>query len=205
MRRYRAVLIGLLLLLVVAPASAQTPIPPYTFVQGPDNQIWLIVSGGRRLAVPVSRVSEVDLNATSWNGAWVVPEADGSGLTVAIIDNTGALAPSQPQAGPPPAPAGEIKIAGTGQQNTKPFDLAAGNYTVRWSGSQQAGPAGLGNLIITLKRADGQFMHETIVNTVLNRERPQASGETQVYGAKSGPHYLEVLAPGPWSVTFTPL
>lgn len=97
---------------------------------------------------------------------------------------------------------GAIVLTGTSKLNTRPFDLEAAAYTVRWAGSapEKIAP---GNLIMTLKRSDGQFFQELLVNTVVNRGDPEASGETQVYLTKTGNYYLDVTAPAAWTVTIS--
>jgi hypothetical protein len=98
---------------------------------------------------------------------------------------------------------GAIVLTGDGQMNTRPFDLQAAAYTVRWSGSapNKIVP---GNLILTLKRTDGPYPQELLLNTTISKGDPEMSGETQVYLTKAGAHYLDVNAPAGWSVTITP-
>lgn len=97
---------------------------------------------------------------------------------------------------------GQIQVSGNGKQNTRPFELTGGAYTVRWSSNSttQFG----GNVILHLRRTDGVLGSELLVNTVVNREKPTASGETQVYNVKPGTHYLDVTSPGEWSVIIAP-
>lgn len=98
---------------------------------------------------------------------------------------------------------GAIILTGDGKLNTRPFDLDARPYTVKWSGkaSDRIAP---GNLILTLKRVDAPFPSELLVNTIINRGDPELSGETQVYVRKAGRHYLEVSAPAVWMMTVAP-
>lgn len=201
MKRLRTAMLVLVAMLPTwATVGAQTPIPNYAYLRDSSGQVF-VVSGGQRLAVPIYPATDEQINAIPWPGTWLVPRADGTGY------DTGGRpewAVSPVAAPPPPAATGAtVTLNGDGQQNTRPFDLAGGSYTVRWEG-RMIGQSG-GNLIVTLKRVDGQGFGESIVNLILGREKPAASGETQVYGVKPGPHYLDVLAPGPWSVTFTPL
>lgn len=97
---------------------------------------------------------------------------------------------------------GATVLTGTGKLNTRPFDLEPVAYTVKWAGSAPDKIAP-GNLIMTMKRSDGQFFTELLVNTVVNRGDPEASGETQVYLTKAGKYYLDVMAPAGWTVTIT--
>jgi hypothetical protein len=132
---------------------------------------------------------------------WIAP------LIVALLLSVSSLTP----AGATPAAEcgypdvnqdGAIVLTGDGKLNSRPFDLGGAAYTVKWSGEMK-GQFG-GNLIVTLKRTDGAFFNELLVNTILNPEQPKASGETQVYGTKAGPYDLDVTASGPWTVTITP-
>lgn len=107
------------------------------------------------------------------------------------------------QCGLPVATETGTLLSGEGKLNTRPIELAGGAYTVRWSAamSNQFG----GNVILTLKPTTGGVLgQQLLVNMVLNREKPDANGETQVYGLKAGTYYLEVTAPGPWEVSITP-
>jgi hypothetical protein len=99
--------------------------------------------------------------------------------------------------------AGQVALSGDGKLNTRPFDLAGGAYTVRWSGAAKA--TGGSNLILSLKRTDHPILgSELLVNTIVNRDSGSLSGETQIYNVKPGAFYLDVMAPGDWSVTITP-
>ena len=105
-----------------------------------------------------------------------------------------ASAQTAPGCPPAPGPDGQINLAGNTKLNTRPFDLEAGNYLVRWSGSMK-GQFG-GNLIMTMKRADGQFFLEGLVNLILNKNEPSATGETYVSAVKPVTYYIDILAPG---------
>lgn len=181
--------------------AAQSTIPNGVFVKNSQGFIWLVVDG-QRIKIPVWPASDADVAALPEVDRWAVANETGAvvaGDRPSWLDNQPA-----PVAAPaPPAPTPGLTISGEGKQNTRPFDLSAGSYTVRWTGTMRTQFSG--NLIMTLKRTDGQFFQELLVNTVLTRDAPTASGETQVYKVKDGAHYLEVLAPGPWSATFTPL
>lgn len=178
-------------------ASAQSTVPNLAYVRESTGQVF-VVSGGQRHAVPLYPASDAEIAAIPSSGQWMVPKVDGSGYELAAANPWPAAPPAAAAAG------AALTINGDGQQNTRPFELAGGNYTVKWDGrsSNQFG----GNLIMTLKRVDGPgFGGELLVNLVLSRDKSSASGETQVYNVKPGQHYLDVMAPGPWSVTITPL
>jgi hypothetical protein len=95
---------------------------------------------------------------------------------------------------------GQVDLSGTGKQNTRPFDLAGGAYTLRWSASGNRG----GNVIMHLKRTDGTGISQLLVNTIMPTNGAELGGETQVYAVKSGTYYLDLTAPGPWSVQVYP-
>lgn len=166
-------------------ASAQSTVPNLAYVRESTGQVF-VVSGGQRHAVPLYPASDAEIAAIPSSGQWMVPKVDGSSYELAAANPWPAPAPP-----PPPAAAAAgaaLTINGDCQQNTRPFELAGGN------------------LIMTLKRVDGPgFGGELLVNLVLSRDKSSASGETQVYNVKPGQHYLDVMAPGPWSVTITPL
>lgn len=133
---------------------------------------------------------------------WTLPLIIAAVLSISI-----SLTPARAQAaqgcGYPDVNAeGAIVLSGDGQLNTRPFDLIATAYTVRWS-ARAPSKLGLGNLILTLKRTDGPFPQELLVNMIVNQGDAEANGETQVYLTKAGAHYLDVMAPASWTVTIT--
>jgi hypothetical protein len=130
---------------------------------------------------------------------WLAP------LIVVLLLSVSSSAPAQAQACQPYGdPAREVSFSGGTNQNTRPITLAPGNYVIRWSASANSQYGG--NVIMDLKRADGQhFPGGNFVNMILNKERPTDGGETFVYGVQPGPHYVEIMAPGPWSVTISPI
>lgn len=201
MQRLRtAALVLLLTLPAWTAAGAQSTVPNLTYVRDSSGQVY-VVSGGQRIAVPIYPATDEQIAAIPWPGGWMVPKADGTGYETGARPEWAAAQPSAPP--PPPAAGAPIVLSGDGQQNTRPFDLAGGNYAVKWDG-RSSGQFG-GNLIVSLKRVDGpSYGGDLLVNLVLSREKPSASGETQVYNLKPGQHYLDVVAPGPWSVTLTP-
>jgi hypothetical protein len=124
-----------------------------------------------------------------------------------------ALAPREIQASPvaqsclPLADGGAgITISGPAGMNSQPFDLAAGNYVVRWQ-ANSGGPITARNVILHVKRADGAYFAGSgaLVNRVLDPAPSSLSGETYLYGVKAGTHYVDVLAPGEWTVSLLPL
>jgi hypothetical protein len=127
-------------------------------------------------------------------------------LTVMLLLLTVSATPTGAQTGcgyPDLSQEGAISLSGDGKLNTRPFELQASAYTVRWAGSAPSKIAP-GNLILTLKRTDGPFPQQLLVNTVINKGDPDVAGETQVYLTKGGAHYFDVTAPASWTVTITP-
>ena len=98
---------------------------------------------------------------------------------------------------------GPIVLTGDTKMMTRPFDLGPGNYTVHWSGSMH--PQYSGNVIIYLRRVDGTGEAKGLVSVFLTEDRPTMRGETHLYHVKPGAHYLDVIAPGAWSVSISPL
>jgi hypothetical protein len=193
----------------ITTASAQSPIPNYAYVRDASGQVFGTYEG-QRIAIPIYPATEEQIAAMPWSGLWMGLKADGTGYQPGpkpewadgvVPEAPAAAAPTEAVAAAPSAAA--VTLNGDGKQNTKPFDLKAGSYTVKWSGSMK-GQFG-GNLIISLKRPDAAVGGNLLVNTIINKEKPSLSGETQVYNVKAGAHYLEVTAPGEWSVTISPL
>lgn len=116
------------------------------------------------------------------------------------------VAPSagaQSGCGQPVSVDGATLISGDGRLNTRALDLGPGAHTVRYSASK-TGQFG-SNLIVILKPTSGSPLEQhLLVNTLLSSDRPDASGETQVYGLKAGSYYFEVTAPGRWEISISP-
>lgn len=184
---------------VATQSAAQSSVPNGVFVRNSAGFIWL-VQDGQRVRIPIWTATDDEINALPDPDRWAV--ANDAGAIVAG-DRPVWLTPAPTAPAPQPAVASNVvTLSGDGQLKTRPFDLTAGAYAVKWSGSTKTQFGG--NLIMTLKRTDGQFFQESICNLILGKDLPQSSGETQVYGVKAGAHYLDILAPGPWSVTISP-
>lgn len=126
-------------------------------------------------------------------------------LTVLIVLMTVSVAPAGAQTGcgyPDVNAEGVIALMGSGQMNTRPLDLTGGAYTVTWQAFM--GGAYGGNVILSLKRTDGQFANHSVSSVILGRDQPELHGETQLYTVKPGQYFLEAMAPGPWTVTIAP-
>jgi septal ring-binding cell division protein DamX len=102
---------------------------------------------------------------------------------------------------PTPEPARPIVVKGKGGQNTKPFNMPSGDFTVTITGN------GDGNVIVDLNArasatgsenlfneiAHGKYKYETVVYGLV------------VYGLVEASYYLDVTNDNAWVVTFTPL
>lgn len=209
MKRLRSALVVAVAIIAtrgLTAASAQSAIPTLSYVRDSSGQVF-VVSAGQRYGIPIYPATDEQIAAIPFNDLWLVPNADGTAYANSPKPEWAVGAAPAPVAAPPPPPAApggnSINLNGGASQNTRPFDLAAGNYTVKWSGSMR-GQFG-GNLIMSLKRVDGpSYGGELIVNIVLGREKPHASGETQVYSVKAGQHYMDVTSPAAWAVEIRP-
>jgi hypothetical protein len=97
-----------------------------------------------------------------------------------------------------PAPPKPAVVKGSGTKNTKPFDLAAGDFTVTITGS------GHSNVIADViprggTRFDGG---QSLFNEISDGKYKY---ETVVYGLEAGSYYLDMTNANAWVVTFSPL
>lgn len=112
-----------------------------------------------------------------------------------------------PPATPVPAPvplATPLVLTGTdAAQNTPPFTLAGGNYTLAWSAvnTQTSGAACL--LADELKPVDPASLAFEQIGGV--RVTTQDAGQTIAYNLPAGAYYLKNLSTCQWTVTVTPL
>lgn len=100
---------------------------------------------------------------------------------------------------PPAATAQPIALNGTDGQNTEPFQLAQGSYTIDWKATSPSG-AFLG---LDLKPVSGGAS-QSIANTTLDAGATK-SGQIHAYQLKAGSYYVAVIFQGDWSVTLTPM
>lgn len=131
---------------------------------------------------------------------WIAPLIIALLLSVSTATAPASAGPAADCGRPDVNAEGAIVLSGEGKLNSRPFDLEATAYTVRWSGSAPTKIAP-GNLILTLKRTDGPYPQELLVNTTISKGDADVAGETQVYLTKAGAHYLDVMAPASWTVT----
>jgi hypothetical protein len=124
-------------------------------------------------------------------------------LLALLLVSPGVARAEEPGCAPTPTGA-PLTLTNHGGQRTRPFELAGGTYHASWSGEVAAGDQD--NLIVDLKRADGQRgSYDAVVNVILGRQGQPSSGETYLYNVKPGAYYLDVLAPARWTVTLTPI
>lgn len=116
---------------------------------------------------------------------------------MAALMPAGAVVPTF-TAAPTPVPAGPVTIKGKGEQNSKPFKLAAADYTILLRGTSP----GYDNVILHLV-GKGSDYSEYIWNEIADTGKYRY--ETILYEVPSGAYYLEADLPGNWIVTFTPL
>jgi hypothetical protein len=130
----------------------------------------------------------------------------GSVVILLVVMGGSAVAQNDPTADCSPSivtTEGQFVLIGDTKMMTRPFDLGPGSYTIRWSGTMN--PLYSGNLIMYLRRADGTGEATGLVSVFLNADRPTMRGETHLYNVKPGAHYLDVIAPGDWSLSISPL
>lgn len=207
----------------VTTASAQSEIPVWVFVRDSGGQVWL-VGNTARLAVPIYPATDEQIAAIAWNGAWVVPNADNSSVTAGSKpdwDTSGIAA--QPSTAPAvaaapaatatstavPAPAATeaaIKLSGERGENTKPFTLKSGNYTVAWKTELRRDATSCFSAA-TLYRVEGKRYIESLYSVTLKRDGGErsASGDTEVYGITAGQYYIDATTTGcSWAVEIKP-
>ena len=108
---------------------------------------------------------------------------------------------------PTPRPPSEepIKLSGDRDENTRPFTLRGGNYTVEWE-TQLRRDASSCYSGATLYRVEGRRYVESLYSLTLKRDDERsADGETQVYDLAAGQYYLDVGTTGcSWTVEIRP-
>jgi hypothetical protein len=118
-------------------------------------------------------------------------------MSIELTPGPTAEPTAQPTPIPTPIPVEPVVVNGSGRQNTKPFDMPGGDFTVVIAGS------GEGNVIVDLiPRGGSAFDGDNLYNEISHGKYQY---ETVVYGLSSGSYYLAASVDGPWVVTFTPL
>ena len=165
----------------IAPEAPQTPAakPPRT-IRARNAAVIAVASLGAAPATQPAIIAS-DATAASTETPTIEP----------TIAPTAAPTPS-----PTPEPARPIVVKGKGSQNTKPFDLPSGDFTVTIAGT------GDGNVIVYLKGRGDASGGENLFNEIAHGKYKY---ETVVYGLVEGSYYLDVVNDNAWVVTFTPL
>jgi hypothetical protein len=99
-----------------------------------------------------------------------------------------------------------LTISGTSQINSAPFELPGGAYRVDWSmrtGSSSLSYVDLDD--VTTGRLAQQVVSPSAASAASAVANTGFGGQTFIYGVKPGHYYLDVRAPGDWSVTLTPI
>ena len=101
---------------VTTATTAQPRVPAFVFVRDAQGHVWFIKGTGERTAIPFYPASDLELAAIPWTGTWLVPSADGSGLTEGpvpdwavvlpppLVEDPAPPVPLAPPAPPIPAP-----------------------------------------------------------------------------------------------------
>lgn len=114
---------------------------------------------------------------------------------VALRSAIAALAPTAVGTAPPtPEPAHPVVFKGKGTVNTKPFNLAAGDYTVTIAGT------GDGNVAAELTLRD-KSDYVLIFNEI---SYGKYRYETIIYAVAAGSYYLDMEVDGSWKISLTP-
>jgi hypothetical protein len=227
MMRMRAALLVAVAIIAtwwVTTSSAQSAIPNGVFVKNSEGLVWLVLVG-QRVKIPVWAASDEEIAAVPVADRWAV--MNDAGAIVAgdrpawLADESASAPPAAPaqSAAPtttpkstatprPPSPAGEspINLSGERGENTKPFDLRGGNYTVAWKTELRRDSSSCFSGA-TLYRVEGKVHVESLYSITLYRANGDrsAEGETQVYGVRPGQHYLDVNTTAcSWSVGIRP-
>lgn len=113
---------------------------------------------------------------------------------------------AKPTEAPPPTVKpveAAVAFSGSSMQQTRPFPLAGGNYTVKWS-ARPANASGGCYHGASLKSASGKPSN-FLVNELLQSGR-NASGETQVYRVAPGDdYYFDISSGCAWEISIAPL
>jgi hypothetical protein len=93
-------------------------------------------------------------------------------------------------------------LTGHGIMKTKPFTLAAGNYTVEWTAKDTDGFGCYhGGFFQPVDK--GELLFETLGNEMVAANKT-ATGSTEIYNLKGGQYYLDMSSGCAWTVTIKP-
>jgi hypothetical protein len=94
-----------------------------------------------------------------------------------------------------------VHLSGTSEQNTAPFELPAGDYKVSWSASSTTeSPCFLGAALKS--PSDSSVFVGSISADV--PATGTATGETRIYGLKSGTYFEFVTSHCKWTIEIAP-
>jgi hypothetical protein len=184
----------------IGPAIAQQA-SRFAVVQSSDGTLYLLTRDGRYTLTP-ELISDDDLAKLPDLGTT-------SGISVSIPSALATQA--SPTTTSLPATAissatNPVTISGQGTMNTKPFDLAAGNYTVDWTAKDNQGSGRVGCFHgASLKPVTpGRSFSESLGSGQVGASQT-ATGQTQIYGVPAGQYYVDTTSGCAWTITLTPL
>lgn len=187
MRRFISMAVTIAFLATARLVNADDPIPPGAYVQNSSGEVFFVTASGARQ--PVSFYPATDEQIAALPIESPAPSAQPS------------VAP--PSAAPlPPTIEQPVTLSDVRGVNTRPFALAGGNYTARWTArpAESDSSCYFGATIQAVTRRT----YERIVSADVDTKRP-VSGETQIYRLPAGSDYfLDVNTHCVWEVTIAP-
>lgn len=202
MRRMMVGLAAVALAFVSGGVSAEGDVPDGAFVRSPSGHVYY-TKGTTIIPVAVYPIADEQFAAYTMAPVWLIM-MNGE-VTTGPRPDWAALALTAPPAGAPSiaAVASEpsVTLSGTGALNTRPFALAGGNYTARWSAKPNTSSCFMG---ARLKSASSAGLGQSVVGQALYNGAAQ-SGETQLYRvAAGGDYYLDVDGACIWEISIAP-
>ena len=88
-------------------------------------------------------------------------------------------------------------FSGSGMQNTSPFTLAGGNYSVAWTATPHSSVGCYHG--VSLARTDGGFGAPLLVNA-MPKTSAAVSGTTNAYNVKAGEFFFQVSSGCDWTI-----
>lgn len=122
-----------------------------------------------------------------------------AGTTTGVMDSPAATAPESTPT-PVVVQRETVTVKGKGIGKSKPFKLA-GAYLVQWIATPSSSVGCYHGA--SLKRVDGTFLFETLVNELLNSKKP-AEGETNLYDLDEADYFVDASSGCSWTFTFVP-
>jgi hypothetical protein len=106
-------------------------------------------------------------------------------------------APARPSNGASSPAKDAVVLSGRGGLKTRPFTLAGGAYTVAWQAAPSGSVAYFSGRLTPVEASIGNSFVSAMLES---RDR----GQTEIYGIKSGQHYLDITMSGEWTVAIVP-